>query len=235
MQDLTAYLAQRTYPGRGIVLGLSHDGQYGVAAYFIMGRSPNSRNRVFDQTSDGIAARALDENKVIDPSLILYNPVRMVDNTLIVTNGDQTDTVFDALRAGQSFEDALQTRTYEPDAPHYTSRISGVQQAADNKLAYTLSILRKPGENDTCERAFWHYENQQAGSAHIIHTYQANENPLPPFAGEPITLSLPKGGIDAVADAIWASLDQDNRISLYLRFSPIDGGAAQIRIINQYL
>lgn len=233
MQSLIHYLSARAYPGRGIVLGLSAEGQHRVAAYFIMGRSVNSRNRIFMQTPEGIITRAADESKMTDPSLIIYSPVRTYGDALIVTNGDQTDTIIDALSSGKTFEHALDTRTYEPDAPHYTSRISGMLQAP----GYCLSILRKQPDSMVCERSYWQYQDIAAGRGHIIHTYQEQSGGdlLPPFAGAPAEVLLPDGDIDAFSQALWDSLNPENRIALYVRFAPLSGGAPQTRLINQYL
>ncbi len=234
MAHLTDYLAQRTYPGRGILFGKTRDGANAVAAYFIMGRSPNSRNRVFAETLDGISTRPYDLEKVSDPSLILYTPVRGYKEDLIVTNGDQTDTIYDFLMHGGTFRSALLTRCYEPDAPNFTPRISGILRIGGGEPAYTLSILRKTAQSMDCERAFFDYAAPQAGTGHFIHTYADNGDPLPCFEGGPLPLLLPEGTVDTFTDALWNSLDAQNRISLFVRFLPLNGGKAGTRIRNKY-
>lgn len=234
MAHLTDYLAQRTYPGRGILFGKTHDGINAVAAYFIMGRSPNSRNRVFVQTSYGINTRPCDITKVSDPSLILYSPVRSYQDELIVTNGDQTDTVCDFLMHGGTFRSALLTRCYEPDAPNFTPRISGILHIGGGEPAYTISILRKAAQSMDCERAFFDYAAMSAGTGHLIHTYADNIDSLSSFEGEPLTMHLPEGNIDMFTDALWNSLHAQNRISLFVQFLPLNGGKADTRIRNKY-
>lgn len=235
MTGVLEYLSGRAYPGRGILLGKTKDGAHAVAAYFIMGRSANSRNRVFEQQADGsICTRPFDETKVKDPSLILYTPVCTVKDTLIVTNGDQTDTIADALLHGGTFRCALLTRTYEPDAPNFTPRISSMLRIKAGEPDYTLSILRKKAEGMDCDRSFFHYEAPRPGECHIIHTYLEGGDPLVSFAGEPVQAQLPEGDIDALTDALWNSLNADNRISLFVRFLPLDGGEAVTRIRNKY-
>ncbi|MDL2217490.1 IMP cyclohydrolase [Christensenellaceae bacterium OttesenSCG-928-M15] len=228
------YLMERTYPGRGIILGITPDQKHAAAAYFIMGRSDNSRNRVFEKTEDGIRTFPYDVSRVKDPSLILYHPVRRWGNTLIVTNGDQTDTIAAFLKEGKSFEEALLTRTYEPDAPHYTTRISGLITMENGAPAFKLSLLRKAAGSDECRRDTYEYIDLKGGETKIIHTYAADVEPLPPFEGEPKTLEIAQNDIEAFANSVWNSLHSDNRISLYACFLPVEGGEAAQKIINRF-
>ncbi len=215
MTDFLAYLRQRPYPGRGILLGKTPGGK-AVCAYFIMGRSGNSRNRVFEKTEDGIRTCAFDESKMTDPSLIIYHPVRRIaarnGETMIVTNGDQTDTIRDYLEAGKSWLDALFTRTFEPDEPNWTPRVSGVLEPDG---AYMLSILRNTCP-DCCERFFYTYDAPTAGMGHFISTYEGFGSPLPSFHGEPVAVEIPETDARTLADAVWNALDRDNRVSLYV-------------------
>jgi IMP cyclohydrolase len=231
--DLTQLLADHTYPGRGILLGRSADGQQAILAYFIMGRSENSRNRVFELTEDGIRTRAFDEQKVTDPSLILYHPVRILDSGFtIVTNGDQTDTIRDHMLEGHCYRHALNTRTFEPDAPNYTPRISGVLKPNG---AYNLSILKSlDGDPACCCRYFYEYEAPQAGVGHLIHTYQENRDPLPSFEGEPRRVALSAPNAQALAEAIWASLNEDNKISLFVQYLDLTTGARDTVLLNKH-
>ena len=222
-------LSANPYPGRGIVLGQTPDGTRMVVAYFIMGRSPNSRNRVFERTEDGIRTRAYDPSKVEDPSLIIYNPLRTVDGTLIVTNGDQTDTVRDALVAGRSFEDALETREFEPDAPNLTPRISGLL-LPDGR--YQLSILKSAdAEGSACSRFYFNYP-PLAGVGHFLHTYNSDGDPLPSFTGEPRRVAI-ADDIEEFTQMIWEALDPDNRVALYVRSVSLTGGPECDYLINQ--
>ena len=225
MTDLFAYLAERPYPGRGIMLGATPSGKSAVA-YFIMGRSENSRNRVFEKTSDGIRTKAHDESKMTDPSLIIYHPVRRVGRGLVVTNGDQTDTLRDHMLAGETFAAALRTREFEPDGPNWTPRISGLLSPDGS---YKLSIL-KAGSPDgkPCLRFFYEYEAAQAGVGHFISTYEGFGSPLPSFHGEPVTVEVPELDAKALADKLWSALNADNRVSLYVC---VDGEEV---IINKY-
>lgn len=234
-QTLEQAVGATSYPGRGIILGKSADSQHFVIAYFIMGRSENSRNRVFVQEGMGIKTKAFDESKMTDPSLIIYAPVRVLPNgDTIVTNGDQTDTIYECMVQGGTFEQALRTRTFEPDVPNYTPRISGlVEPAADR---YRLSILKSADGNPaSSQRFFFEYEHPLAGEGHFIHTYQQDGNPLPSFSGEPERIMLPEGmDIDAFTDTIWRHLDRDNKVSLFTRFIHISTGQTQTRIVNRH-
>lgn len=222
-----------SYPGRGIIIGASEDGTKAVVAYFIMGRSVNSRNRVFVEDGDGIRTQAYDPSKLSDPSLIIYAPVRVFENKLIVTNGDQTDTIYDALVQGKSFTDALRTREFEPDAPNFTSRISGMAVFKDGGFSYQLSIL-KAGDpaGSFCNRFFFEYEKPLAGKGHFIHTYERDGNPIPAFAGEPETVTI-HGPVDDFANELWNSLDAENKVSLFVRYIDVATGAVETRIINK--
>ena len=235
MKEATEYFKSRRYPGRGILFGVSSDGSAGIAVYFIMGRSSNSRNRIFAQTEEGVVTRPYDAALVRDPSLILYAPVRRCGDALIVTNGDQTDTIYDYLVNGGSFRSALLTRCYEPDAPHFTPRISGIFRLQGGTPLYTLSILRKKADSMDCARDFYEYPAPTPGCGHLIHTYEENVDPLVPFAGAPKEIKLPEGTIDAVAQSLWDSLDAENRISLYVGFFPLSGGNPVIKIHNRHL
>lgn len=226
-------LKGNTYPGRGILLGKSSCGRFGIAAYFIMGRSANSRNRVFVPTDDGIRTQALDPTKLTDPSLIIYHPVRATDNAVVVTNGDQTDTIADFLRRGAGFEDALCTRTFEPDAPNYTPRVSGLITLG-SRFRYELSILKtQNGDPSTVCRYFFRYDSPAAGIGHLLHTYRCDGSPIPSFEGEPKTVSL-CGDIDTLTASLWDALDPGNKVSLYTAFFSLDGGENQTRIQNLY-
>ncbi len=228
-------LRGNSYPGRGIVIGRSDDGKKAVAAYFIMGRSENSRNRIFVEEGDGLRTEAFDPAKLTDPSLIIYAPVRVLGNKTIVTNGDQTDTIFDYMDSQQTFEQSLRTRKFEPDSPNYTPRISGIMHIEDNKYNFAMSILKSNnGDPDSCLRYTFAYENPKAGEARFIHTYMGDGNPLPSFEGEPKLVEIDdKGGIDAFAESIWNSLNEDNKVSLFVRFIDIETGNFESRIINK--
>lgn len=214
--DIGQELMSNAYPGRGIILGRTPDNKKNVIAYFIMGRSENSRNRVFTETEDGIRTEAFDPSKMVDPSLIIYHPVRLYDGTLVVTNGDQTDTICQYIENGGCFRDALLTRTYEPDAPNYTPRISGAVCTADHKMSYLMSVLRKDEESENCRRFFYKFSGVDAGVGHIIHTYGGDGDPLPSFSRAPVEIEM---GLDAesVADEVWQALNEDNRVSLFVR------------------
>ena len=230
--DLKTYLSERTYPGRGIALGRSADGKKAVIVYFIMGRSINSRNRVFVETDDGIRTQAHDPAKMSDPSLIIYHPVRAVGWNTVVTNGDQTDTIRDALLAGQSFAAALRTRAFEPDGPNWTPRISGL--VAPNG-SYKLSILKSlDGDPACCCRYFYEYDKPQAGLAHIIHTYAADGEPLPSYQGEPAPVAIGAPDAASLADQVWAALNEDNKVSLYVSMIDLESGERDTVIVNKH-
>ena len=229
-QNLSALLKENNYPGRGIVLGRCACGDKMVIAYFIMGRSENSRNRIFVPTEDGIETKAFDESKMVDPSLIIYAPVRVYGKKTIVTNGDQTDTIYDFLVDGKTVEEALRTRTFEPDGPNFTPRISGVVEGAD----YQLSILKSAeGDPTSARRYFFDYENAKAGEGHFIHTYRQDGNPIPSFEGEPEWVEL-SGDIDTFTTEVWTSLNEDNKVSLFVRYIDIKTGKAETRIVNKH-
>ncbi len=229
--DIAKLLRENTYPGRGIILGRTKDGKKAVAAYFIMGRSQNSRNRVFEATEDGIRTRAFDESKMEDPSLIIYHPVRAVNGTLVVTNGDQTDTVADALRAGESFAAALRTREFEPDGPNWTPRISGVITPDGG---CKLSILKSmDGDPACCCRYFYEYDRPVPGTGHFIHTYRCDGNPIPSFAGEPERVAVEAESARELAELLWENLNGDNKVSLYVSFIDLASGQADSVIINK--
>lgn len=230
--DLTALLRANPYPGRGIVLGRSPDGAKAVIAYFIMGRSENSRNRVFVETPDGIRTQAFDPSKMTDPSLIIYAPVRVFGSSTIITNGDQTDTVREGLAAGKTFAQALHTRTFEPDGPNYTPRISGLVHGNGD---YTLSILKSAdGEASSCRRYFFAYENPIAGQGHFIHTYLGDGDPLPSFEGEPEQVAITSETPQEFAHLLWNNLNEDNKVSLFVRYIDLERGAWESVIINQH-
>ena len=233
MESLFHLLDGNPYPGRGIMLGKTTDGR-ALIAYFIMGRSENSQNRVFTEKDGGIITEAFDPSKITDPSLIIYAPVRVLDKeTTIVTNGDQTDTIFDALSEGKTFEDALRTRTYEPDPPNLTPRISGLLKVSKKNMGYQLSIL-KSGPNKSALRFFFDYPEPQAGEGHFISTYVTDGRPLPSFKGEPISVGLESESIDTFTDFLWDALDADNRVSLFTRTIDMKTREIQTRIVNKH-
>jgi hypothetical protein len=233
MFQLQQELTNNAYPGRGIVIGKSQDGKSAVTAYFIMGRSSNSRNRIFVTEGEGIRTEAYDPSKLEDPSLIIYAPVRVLGDKTIVTNGDQTDTIYDGLAAGLSFEQSLRSREFEPDAPNYTPRISGVMQVADGKYHYAMSILKSHyGDPSCCIRNTYTYENPLAGEGRFIHTYMHDGNPLPSFEGEPKRVAI-EGDIDSFTEMVWNSLNEDNKVSLFVRFIDIETGKYETRIVNK--
>ena len=231
--SLEQELKGNAYPGRGIVIGRSKDGTKAVAGYFIMGRSQNSRNRVFVEEGEGIRTQAFDPSKLEDPSLIIYAPVRVLGNDTIVTNGDQTDTVYEGLEQGKTFEVSLRSREFEPDATNYTPRISGVLHVENGKFNYAMSILKSNNGNpDACNRYTFAYENPVAGEGHFIHTYKCDGNPLPSFEGEPTWVRI-SGDIDTFTNMIWNNLNEDNKVSLFVRFIDIETGKYETRIINK--
>ena len=227
-------LAKNSYPGRGIAIGRSEDGLCAVFTYFIMGRSQNSRNRVFTESDGGIITEAADEKLLTDPSLIIYAPVKVLGNRLVVTNGDQTDTIIDFLNRGESFENALGTRTFEPDAPNYTPRISGMAEFEGGGFSYKLSILKSNGGRpESALRFFFEYENPVAGEGHFIHTYKGDGNPIPSFEGEPVSVKI-SGGIDEYAAGVWSALNEDNKVSLFVCYANLESGDAETKIFNKY-
>lgn len=230
---LDCILKENAYPGRGIVIGKSKDGKYAVTAYFIMGRSVNSRNRVFVEDGEGIRTQAFDESKLTDPSLIIYSPVRVLGNKTIVTNGDQTDTIYDGMDKQLTFEQSLRVRKYEPDEPNYTPRISGVMHVDNGRFNYAMSILKSnSGDPEETDRFTFAYENPKEGEGRFIHTYMRDENPLPSFEGEPEKVIIDKN-IDEFTDMIWKSLNEDNKVSLFVRFIDIKTGKYDTRIVNK--
>lgn len=231
MTTLNKLLEEHSYPGRGIVLGRSQDNRRAVIIYFIMGRSENSRNRVFETTADGIRTKAFDESKMGDPSLVIYHPVRRVGDTTVVTNGDQTDTISDGLRAGKSYIEALRTRCFEPDPPIYTPRVSGV---LEKDGSYCLSILKSLDGDPACnKRFFFEYDAPRAGMGHFIHTYNENQPTPPSFEGEPRAVELGNESADELAASVWQSLNADNKVSLYVCTVDLASGDRQTAIINK--
>ncbi len=231
--DISEELKNNSYPGRGIIVGKSANGKSAVCAYFIMGRSSNSRNRVFMEYGDGIRTKAYDESKVEDPSLIIYTPVRVLGNKTIVTNGDQTDTIYNLMNEQMTFEQSLRGREFEPDAPNYTPRISAVMKVSDGSYNYALSILKSAdGNPESCQRFSFAYSNPVNGYGHFIHTYKGDGNPLPSFEGEPKQVKIPDS-VDEFTDTLWASLNEDNKVSLFVRYIDIATGETQSRIVNK--
>ena len=230
--SLKNQISQNAYPGRGIVIGKSQDGKKAVIAYFIMGRSENSRNRVFVEDGEGIRTQAFDPAKLSDPSLIIYAPVRVLGTDTIVTNGDQTDTIYDGLKAGKTFETALRSREFEPDAPNYTPRISGILHFEEG-FSFEMNILKSNnGDGSACNRYNFYYDNPLAGEGRFIHTYMQDANPLPSFEGEPEVVDI-VGDIDSFGDMVWSSLNEDNKVSLFIRFVDIETGKTETKIYNK--
>ena len=233
MLSIEQQLKGNAYPGRGIIIGKTPDGTKAVTAYFIMGRSSNSRNRVFVEDGEGIRTEAFDPSKLEDPSLIIYAPVRVLGNKTIVTNGDQTDTIYDLMDKQQTFEQALRTREFEPDAPNYTPRISGIMHIENGKYNYAMSILKSNNGNpDACNRYTFAYTNPVSGEGHFIHTYMQDGNPLPSFEGEPKLVDV-ADDIDAYTQLLWTSLNEDNKVSLFVRYLDIATGKYETRIVNK--
>lgn len=233
MLQLEQELKSNEYPGRGIVIGRSDDGKKAVIAYFIMGRSINSRNRIFVTEGTGIRTQAHDPAKLVDPSLVIYAPVRVLGNDTIVTNGDQTDTIYDGLTKGLPFEQSLRSREFEPDAPNYTPRISGMVHVADGHFDYVMSILKSNGGDPSCcNRYTFAYDNPAAGEGRFIHTYMHDGNPLPSFSGEPKTVAV-TGEIDEFTRMLWESLNEDNKVSLFVRYIDIATGQYETRVLNK--
>ena len=233
MKTIKEELSASSYPGRGIIIGMSPDGKSAIAAYFIMGRSENSRNRVFTEDGEGIRTEAFDPEKLEDPSLIIYAPVRVLGDKTIVTNGDQTDTIYDHLNEGKTFEEALDTREFEPDAPNFTPRISGIIERKQDTFTYKLSILKSAdGDPACCERFIYSYDTPLAGKGHFLHTYMKDGDPLPSFEGEPVALHT-FDDIDEFTKECWESLDDNNKVSLFVRFTDVETGEAVSRIVNK--
>ena len=231
--DIYNELKENSYPGRGIVIGKSADGKSAVTAYFIMGRSVNSRNRVFVEDGDGIRTQAFDPSKLEDPHLIIYAPVRVLGNKTIVTNGDQTDTIYDLMNQQMTFEQALRTREFEDDAPNFTPRISGIIKTTDGDFNYAMSILKSANGNDSsCRRYTFSYTDPINGQGHFIHTYMGDGSPLPSFEGEPKEVSIPND-IDEFTNGLWESLNEDNKVSLFVRYIDLESNKTQTRIINK--
>ena len=231
--SLQEELQANAYPGRGIVIGKTPDGTRAVTAYFIMGRSENSRNRVFVEDGEGIRTQAFDPGKLSDPSLIIYAPVRVLGNKTIVTNGDQTDTIYESMDKQLTFEQSLRSREFEPDAPNYTPRISGVLHIENGRYNYAMSILKSNNGNpDACNRYTFAYENPVAGEGHFIHTYMHDGNPLPSFEGEPKWVKI-EGDIDSFGNMLWENLNEDNKVSLFVRYIDIETGKYESRIYNK--
>ena len=234
MVAISQELSSTSYPGRGIIIGRSADGKKAVTAYFIMGRSVNSRNRIFVEDGEGIRTEAFDPSKLEDPSLIIYAPVRVLGNKTIVTNGDQTDTIYEGMDKQMTFEQSLRGREFEPDAPNYTPRISGILHVEGGSFNYDMSILKSNNGNpDSCNRYTFAYNHVPAGEGHFIHTYMGDGNPLPSFEGEPTWVSVDADDIDSWTNMIWENLNEDNKVSLFVRFIDIETGKYESRIVNK--
>ena len=233
LQNLTERLKENSYPGRGILVGKTEDGKQAVFAYFIMGRSENSRNRIFVEEGEGIRTEAFDTSKLTDPSLIIYSPVRVWGDKTIITNGDQTDTIYHYLDQGKGFREALRTRAFEPDAPNFTPRISAVAKVKNGKLKYKLSILKCGDENGkSCERFYFDYDKPLNGEGRLIHTYQCDGDPIPSFSGEPVPVKI-EGNIDTFTDSLWKALNKENKVSLFVRFVSLKSGKTETKIVNK--
>lgn len=233
MLSLKQELGENAYPGRGIVIGKSPNGKYAVTAYFIMGRSGNSRNRVFVEEGKGIRTEAFDPSKLEDPSLIIYAPVRVLGNKTIVTNGDQTDTIYEGMDKQLTFEQSLRSREFEPDGPNYTPRISGIMHVENGGYNYAMSILKSNNGNpDACNRYTFAYENPVAGEGHFIHTYMHDGNPLPSFEGEPKLVGM-MDDMATFTDMVWNSLNEENKVSLFVRYINIETGEYETAIVNK--
>ena len=231
--SLEQELKSNSYPGRGIIIGRTPDGKSAVTAYFIMGRSENSRNRVFVEDGAGIRTQAFDPSKLTDPSLIIYAPVRVLGNRTIVTNGDQTDTIYDGMAAGQTFEQSLRCREFEPDGPNYTPRISGILHVEDGSYHFLMSILKSNNGNpECCDRYTYSYDKPVAGEGRFIHTYMCDGNPLPSFEGEPKLVEM-YDDMDEFTDMLWNSLNEDNKVSLFVRYIDIETGDVRTKIVNK--
>ena len=223
-----------TYPGRGIIVGKSADGRRAVMAYFIMGRSVNSRNRVFVQEREGIRTEAFDPSKMVDPSLIIYWPVRVIDNHVIVTNGDQTDDIYNYVGEEATFADALRERTFEPDAPNFTPRVSAMATFENGDFSLDMGILRAgDAQGSCCHRVFWEFEKVEAGKGYFLHTYLSDGNPIPSFTGDPETVAIDDGDAVSIAETLWNGLNADNRVSLWVCTRELDTGKMEQKIINR--
>ena len=234
IKSIASELNSLAYHGRGIIIGKSADGSKAITAYFIMGRSENSRNRVFVEDGNGIRTQAFDESKMTDPHLIIYAPVKVLGNKTIVTNGDQTDTIYELMDRQMTFEQALRTREFEDDMPNFTPRISGIIHLENDDMNYAMSILKSAeGDGSSCQRYTYAYSNPLCGKAKFIHTYKCDGNPLPSFEGEPKTLELPDMDIDALTDLIWTNLNEDNKVSLFVRYIDLKTGEFDSRIVNK--
>ncbi|MBR1561303.1 MAG: IMP cyclohydrolase [Clostridia bacterium] len=234
MLSMSSAAGSTTYPGRGIIVGKSSDGQRAVLAYFIMGRSVNSRNRVFVEDGGGIRTEAFDPSQMVDPSLIIYWPVRQSGDRVIVTNGDQTDTIYDYIRNGASFIKALRTREFEPDAPNYTPRVSAMVTFGDGDFALDMGILRAGDDQGSCcHRVFWEYEKVAPGTGYFLHTYLRDGDPIPSFTGDPEQVSVGDGSAKEIADALWQGLDENNKVSLWVMTRDLATGEADSVIINR--
>ncbi len=232
--NIAQELQNNAYPGRGIIIGRTPDGKQAVTAYFIMGRSASSRNRIFAEQGEGIRTEAFDPSTLlVAPELIIYSPVRVLGNNTIVTNGDQTDTIYDGMSEGKTFEESLRVRKYEHDAPNYTPRISGIMHIEDGRYDYAMSILKSHNGNpDICERHTYSYDVAAPGEGHFIHTYMSDGSPLPSFEGEPKWIAI-GGTIDEFTDMLWNSLNEDNKVSLFVRYIDIATGAYETRMVNK--
>ncbi len=233
MLSIEKELMGNSYPGRGIIIGKSADGRKAVTAYFIMGRSVNSRNRIFVEDGEGIRTQAFDPAKLTNPSLVIYAPVRVLGNKTIVTNGDQTDTIYEGMDRQMTFEQSLRSREFEPDGPNYTPRISGIMHIENGTYNYAMSILKSNnGSPDGCNRYTFAYEKPAAGEGHFIHTYRCDGDPLPSFEGEPKLIAVPDD-MDAFTDLLWNSLNEENKVSLFVRYIDIATGAYETKIVNK--
>lgn len=232
-RNLAEELKNNEYPGRGIVIGRTADGKKAVTAYFIMGRSSNSRNRIFAEEGEGIRTQAFDPSKLEDPSLIIYAPVRVLGNKTIVTNGDQTDTIYEGMDRQLTFEQSLRSREFEPDGPNYTPRISGIMHIENGTYNYAMSILKSDdGDPSSCQRFTYAYEKPKAGEGRFIHTYMHDGNPLPSFSGEPKKVEI-AGDIDEFTQMLWENLNEENKVSLFVRYIDIETGKYETRIVNK--
>ena len=234
MNTMAQAVGATTYPGRGIIVGKSADGKRAVMAYFIMGRSENSRNRIFVQEPGGIRTEAFDPSKMVDPSLIIYWPVRVIDDCVIITNGDQTDDIYNYIDDGATFADALRERTFEPDAPNFTPRISAMATFVDGDFSLDMAILRAgDAKGSFCHRVFWEYEQVEAGKGCFLHTYLSDGNPIPAFTGDPETVAIDDGDAEHVAEALWNGLNADNRVSLWVCTRDLATGRTEQKIVNR--